>query len=750
MRLKFRLFPLPVIVATLASTSFSQINQPVTGCEPPPEVRKALDALPDYRQDPATTDWQVYLQRLAALKALREQYPDDVFVQRKYIESTTSLRRVDKLSLEEKSKADTEFKAHYDHTPSDPRAEYLYALTLVGRDTPQAIKLFKNASQNNAGFMLPHLTLVGVYTSAVFLDKREALIHARAFLDACPANFEGYGSLSWIGDNTDLTRYARQLRGVLENRTDDDAISAYQTLWSLEFKARPASDYESLRKQVGDDLVRLRRLNLEGSRSWYETLEQGYQLTKDKNQMEWAHEERQKRFPSAGDLPVTEKWLKDHPSPSADASPTARQAYFQDLLAATSQWLKLLPPELVLGNFSVLGDRISAMSHLEDIPASDVVAAVEQRLKLAAENGGASPWSTDYSPWSDDYESAAKVLSEKHIAPERVIEYAQKALAIREFEFQQPGSDLFATEANLSDQRLYGNYARIGLLKYQVDGYLELKKPEEADALLTRMDQWLLDLKSLAGEDDNKKQVYARCLADYWGLRARAAELRGHDLDAMSFYQDALLTRLDAKIKPLPGEKDELVENAHRLWVRLNGTAEAWQLWYARPANDLASAVAFNWEKANQPLAAFELTDLSGHKWNLDSLKGRVTLISFWATWCGPCRQELPLVQKLIEHYKDRPDVVLISMNMDDNPGLVEPFLKEHQLSMTVIPASGYISETLNVNGIPQNWIVDPQGIVRQKSEGYSSSEDWLTDVESAIEKVRSARTSAPVPAASQ
>jgi len=745
MRLEFCPFRLSAIIVTLICTSFGQVTPPGSVCEPTPEVREALDALPDYRQAPAMTDWQVYLGRLAALKALRARYPNDVFIQRKYIESTTSMRGVDKVSLEEKGKADADFKARYEQNPIDPRTRYLYALTLVGRDTPQAIKLFKSALQNDSGFMLPHLMLVGIYVSTAFLDKKEALVQARAFLDACPANFEGYGSLSWVGDNDDLTRYARQLRGILQNRSDDDAISAYQTLWSLEFKAHPASDYESLRKQVGDDLVGLRRMNREESRGWYETLEQGYQLTKDKNQAQWAQEERQKRFPSAGDLPARERWLKEHPSPDVDASPAAKQAYFHDLLAQTTLWLKLLPSGSVLGSFEVLGNRINAMSHLDDVPAAEVVTAVEQRLKFAGENGGASPWSTDYSPWSDDYEAAADVLSKKHLAPERVIDYAQKALAIRQFESQQPDSDLFATRENLDSRKLYQKFASIGLLKYEIEGYLQLKNSGSAESLLARTDQWLLDMKSLAGEDNNKKQLYARRLAEYWGLRARAAEQRGRNLDAMSFYQDALLTRLDAKIKPASNDKDELVENAHQLWVSLHGTEEAWQLWYARPANDLSGAVAFNWQKASQPLAAFQLTDLSGHRWDLDSLKGKVTLISFWATWCSPCREELPLLEKLIEHYKNSSDVQLISMNMDDNPGLVEPFLKEHQLSLTVIPAFSYLTGTLNVNGIPQNWIVDTQGVVRQKSEGYGSAEDWIAEMESAIEDVRSGGTTAPV-----
>jgi len=737
-RFCFEPFNLLLSIVLLVGASFAQsLSSPV--CEPRPEIRKALSELPEYRSDPALTDWQVYQKRLAILKSLAAQYPNDVFVLRKYIESTASLRGFDKISVEEKSKTDAEFKAGYEHNPDDPHAEFLYGLTLVGRDTPRAIKLFEEALQGDPSFALPHLYLVGLYSADAFRDKEKALSNAKAFLDACPASFEGYEPLGlWIAGNDLLTKYAAQLRGILQNRLDEDDIGAYRILWSMEFKAHPASQYDALRKQVADDVARIRQLNLENSRAWYDTLERGYKLADNQKEADWVRDQRSKHFASIAAMQDREKWFKDHPSPSED-SPSAREVYYRDLLAQTTQWLKQLPPDAILAHFSVLGDRVRAMSQLDHIPAADLETAVEERLKFAGENGGASSWSTELSPWSGDYDEAAETLSKKHLAPERVVEYAQKALVIEEFESKQPPFDLFATKDNVNDQKFYAKFSQTQLLQYEIGGYLQLKQADKAEPLLARMDQQLQEMKSLAADKDDKKEAYARRLADYWGLRAQAAEVRGQKMDAMSFYQSALLIRLDAKIKPSSDEKDELAEDAHRLWLSLQGTEGAWQLWYGRRANDLASANALNWEKANQPLAAFELTDLNNHTWNLSSLKGKTTLISFWATWCGPCREELPRLRKLIEHYKDRADVQFISLNMDDNPGLIQPFMKEHELSMTVIPAFSFISDTLKVNGIPQNWIVDPQGTVRRKSVGYDSTEKWMSGMEGAIEEAKSA-----------
>jgi hypothetical protein len=75
---------------------------------------------------------------------------------------------------------------------------------------------------------------------------------------------------------------------------------------------------------------------------------------------------------------------------------------------------------------------------------------------------------------------------------------------------------------------------------------------------------------------------------------------------------------------------------------------------------------------------------------------------------------------------------------MDENPGLIAPFLKEHQLAFSVIPAYSYVRETLKVLGIPQNWIVDANGVVLLKGLGYDATEKWVIGMKEAIAKVQS------------
>jgi tetratricopeptide (TPR) repeat protein len=293
-------------------------------CGPAPAVKAALDQLP--QQTPALTDWQFHEQSAAALQALLRQYPEDVFVQRAYISSMGG--------RSDKDKVIAEYKARYERNPDNPQLAYLYGLGLLGRQSAEAIKLFSGALQKDPNFPWPHLQLVTIYSSPVFLDKEQRVAHLKAFLDACPTSLDGYEPLTRIDDKDLQLAYAAKLRNLLASRSDADAIGAYPTLWSLEFKAHPPSEYDPLRRQVGQDLERLRQLNHADKRQWYRALVDGYKLVNDQKQSDWAEEQEQVRFPTPWSLPAMSKWGKDHHYPGDDAPPDKKRALLQRSIAA--------------------------------------------------------------------------------------------------------------------------------------------------------------------------------------------------------------------------------------------------------------------------------------------------------------------------------------------------------------------------------------------------------------------------------
>ena len=95
-------------------------------------------------------------------------------------------------------------------------------------------------------------------------------------------------------------------------------------------------------------------------------------------------------------------------------------------------------------------------------------------------------------------------------------------------------------------------------------------------------------------------------------------------------------------------------------------------------------------------------------------------------------------MQKLYERLKDRKDVQIVTFNVDDSLGLVEPFMKEHKYTFPVIPAQFLVHELVPSLGIPLNWIVDAGGVVRQESVGFGGDgEKWVEQMVDAIEKLK-------------
>ena len=583
-------------------------------CAPSPSVKSALDQSPSY-QSASQTDWQYHELRQSALKALLSHYPDDVFVQGADVRS----RLYPDLDRE---KVMAQYKALHEQHPDDARLDYVYGLTLVGRDSPQAIKLFTAALDKDPSFEFPRLELVQIFSSPNFLDKAQAASQVKSFLSACPAALDGYGPLARMDDRALIAENAQKLRQVLQPRTDPEALASYPTLWSLEFKSRPPAEYDALRKQVAGDLSRIRGLNLQNERRWYEALAEGYKLVNDQKQSDWADEESARRFPTPYYLPQRQKWEKDHPYPGDDTPADKKQAHYSEFLKQTDDWVKQRP-----NTTYIWMERLDALEHLDGAPPSDVEACIDRVMQVAEANAGPEPLD------SYVYFSVAETLSKKHLEPDREVEMAGKGLDLLEVESKQPPYDLYATAKDLDDQGFYNNNQRAQALYYEADGDLQLSQPEKAQAALAQLDERLQQLKNQAGDKDDRRKGLAGQESSYWGGMARLAELQNRKVDGMAYYESALLARLDSGQLPAAGEKDELQDGARQLWASLGGTDEGWKMWYGRRADALASQSHLTWETANDPLPPFELTDLKGKTWQLPDLKGKVIFLNFWASW---------------------------------------------------------------------------------------------------------------------
>ena len=107
--------------------------------------------------------------------------------------------------------------------------------------------------------------------------------------------------------------------------------------------------------------------------------------------------------------------------------------------------------------------------------------------------------------------------------------------------------------------------------------------------------------------------------------------------------------------------------------------------------------------------ADFTLTDLQGKTWALSQLRGKVVLVNFWATWCPPCRKEMPDLQTLYNRFQGQGFVVLAIS--DEDPGKVKPFVAERNVAYPVLLDPGRkVNELFQVEGIPKSFLYDQRG----------------------------------------
>jgi len=127
-------------------------------------------------------------------------------------------------------------------------------------------------------------------------------------------------------------------------------------------------------------------------------------------------------------------------------------------------------------------------------------------------------------------------------------------------------------------------------------------------------------------------------------------------------------------------------------------------------------------------MPAFLFNDVDGKPVSTAAWKGKVVLLNFWATWCPPCRAEVPLLVDLAARYKDRLQIVGVSL--DDGPEEVRAFVKDEGINYPVVMASREIlAEYGGVPALPTLFVVNADGNVVQKHEGLYSRELYETEI---------------------
>jgi thiol-disulfide isomerase/thioredoxin len=701
------------LLVLLTAPLFAQTSATLPGCEAPAEIHKTIHEKLEGNEFGKLSFLEQEALRQKVLTELIAQYPREIEPRRRLI--STARNEENALHPGSFAAVQEKYREQAKEHPDDPLMLYLAGNVLTGTDTPEAIRLLNAAKAKAPQFVWPDLDLAGIYSGGAFADKQKFTENLTAFWTACPASTNGSAQWMLVKDMALQAKVATALRAQLATETDPEKLRRYEYLWGLEFRTHPPQEHDAVRKQVAADLKRLETINPHPDAEWASFLIGGYKQSGASKETLTAMEDRLlQQYPHSDQASgiVQKRWSDAHKQPDDQKDAVVWAAYHKAHREALEGWLRKFPEDSFLARYGLFfedsGD--DSVSEKDGIPVVDAFLA--EGVKHDAPD-----WM-----WTK-YESGNFLLDHKW-QPQRALELLQQAVAIQE---KNAAAD--AKKDNLTADEIKKNKKDSDdSLRYMRDlvlrAALMAKRADAAEALKASI------------EIDPPKE--AKDESEYWLNRARLAVLENRKEDALTYYQRALQTRLKPPSYSEGKLTDTLMDESHTLWGEMGGTETAWAVWSKPPVDKPAEAANARWEKPTQAIPSFELADLSGKTWKLTELKGKVVLINLWATWCGPCNAELPELEKLYEKTKGRSDIQILTFDIDEDVGLVAPYLKEKGYTFPVLPAYSLVVNLLNGFAIPQSWLVDTKGTWDWTQIGYGGDDSWVQDM---MQKLETAKT---------
>lgn len=193
------------------------------------------------------------------------------------------------------------------------------------------------------------------------------------------------------------------------------------------------------------------------------------------------------------------------------------------------------------------------------------------------------------------------------------------------------------------------------------------------------------------------------------------------------------------------GEADNKFKEMHKsLYEKLNAGGKSYEEYMKEVEAAVTKKVIENLKNTiiNKPSPAWVLKDVNGNTVSSESLKGKVVVLDFWATWCGPCKRSFPAMQMAVNKFKDNPDVQFLFIHTwekgaGDATAAAKKYIDDNKYPFRVLmdlkdpeTGSNNVVESFGISGIPTKFILDKNGNIRFRVTGFSGSN------ESAVEEI--------------
>lgn len=723
----------------LAGAAFGQSS--FTACDAAPALSNELEKAVTSAANPELP----FDARMAGFHDLLRRFPTDAFVNRLYLGHFAGYNL---LPLFDRRLP--QYEALYHENPTGPAGRYLYAFSHARRDPKGSAAELEKLAAEIPQAPWPRLALAYIYGHYIKpADDAKAASRLNDFARLCPDTLDQEALQRFASDASPelKNKTVERLRKQLPGRTDWLALEAWPVLWQLEFQTTPASGHDELRTRIRSDLTRLRALKTETEDRRLGIVRQGYILVNDDEGRRWSLAELMKVAPkSEGAARATvEEWDAQNPFPDRSGPFADRIAYQLKEGDAARDWAERWP------NYGPAWGPLYNVFFVDGLPTDQIVALGRQLVAFAARNPDYTFGFTD-PPTMSIAERFASAGTELAALPALI----DRALAEAK---ERHESDLASAVGPFGLEQIAANFQIESLLGTKVHAILLARtgKPEAAQAelkamlkeidatphdslvywrgiaavadaaiigklnqiardALTRMDSSLAAGSNAPGTAAQKRDQ-AKHEAQYWETRAKLASADGRGIDGVAYYLRGMAaTPRDFN----PQGRSRLAFLAHQEWTLAGGTEDGWQA-YNPDATSAGSSP--QWVAVGSKMPDFALQDSAGHPVRLADFSGKKVFINVWATWCGPCQGELPWVQRLYEALKDRKDIAVLTFNIDENPGLIGSYMREHNLTFPVILAAEYVNSAMKVETIPRNWIIDAEGVLRfERQAGFDDT----------------------------